>query len=126
MLNPVGFSEEGGEQVLVYQRMENGSVEDFLTGEFRGVFHLFHFPHKIYFDNLGCTLMILGTQETLLLLGERVKLALSCAQALAYLHHFANPPMVHGHFRVSFFSNCVISSLTMVKVTFLWYTLNES
>ncbi|MCO5580029.1 hypothetical protein L7F22_033895 [Adiantum nelumboides] len=69
----VGFCFKQGEQMLVYDYMENGTLRDALQG-FRG----------IKFD-----------------WRRRLRVALGAAQGLAYLHDSASPPIIHRDIKSS-------------------------
>ncbi|KAJ3703210.1 hypothetical protein LUZ61_006915 [Rhynchospora tenuis] len=64
----VGFCHERGEQMLVYEYMENGTLRDNLVGK-------------------------RGRQ---LNWRERLQIALGSARGLAYLHEFIRQPIIHG------------------------------
>ncbi|XP_002961127.2 PTI1-like tyrosine-protein kinase At3g15890 [Selaginella moellendorffii] len=70
-----GYCVERDERILVYSYMPNSSLLAHLHGAFS-------------YDNL-------------LDWGKRVRVALGCAEGLAYLHHSANPPMIHGNIKAS-------------------------
>ncbi|XP_022973188.1 probable leucine-rich repeat receptor-like protein kinase At5g49770 [Cucurbita maxima] len=68
----VGFCCEQGEQMLVYEFMPNGSLQD-----------------------------ILGTSYIHLDWKRRLMIALDSARGIAYLHEFANPPAIHRDIKSS-------------------------
>ncbi|XP_031251475.1 probable leucine-rich repeat receptor-like protein kinase At5g49770 [Pistacia vera] len=63
----VGFCYEQGEQMLVYEFIQNGTLKDSLSGK------------------LGIQLSWIG----------RLRIALDSARGLAYLHELANPTIIH-------------------------------
>ncbi|KAK4551225.1 hypothetical protein RGQ29_032454 [Quercus rubra] len=63
----MGFCFEKGEQILVYEYVSNGSLKDSLSGK-----------SGIMLDWM-----------------RRLRVALGAARGLAYLHEFANPPIIH-------------------------------
>ncbi|XP_030955584.1 probable leucine-rich repeat receptor-like protein kinase At5g49770 isoform X5 [Quercus lobata] len=63
----LGFCFEKGEQILVYEYVSNGSLKDSLSGK-----------SGIRLDWM-----------------RRLRVALGAARGLAYLHEFANPPIIH-------------------------------
>nr|POE48274.1 putative leucine-rich repeat receptor-like protein kinase [Quercus suber] len=63
----IGFCFEKGEQILVYEYVSNGSLKDSLSGK-----------SGIRLDWM-----------------RRLRVALGAARGLAYLHEFANPPIIH-------------------------------
>ncbi|XP_075651400.1 leucine-rich repeat receptor protein kinase HPCA1-like isoform X2 [Castanea sativa] len=67
LVSLVGFCFDQGEQMLVYEYVPNGSLKDNLSG--KSGFRL---------DWM-----------------RRLKIALGAARGLAYLHEFANPPIIH-------------------------------
>lgn len=73
LLDLIGFCVERGEQMLVYDYIPNGSLED------------------IFF----------GNTEIQLDWGSRVGIALQSARALAYLHNDANPRVIHRNVKPS-------------------------
>lgn len=69
LVNLVGFCAEKGERALVYEYMAMGSLYDHLHGAQKGV----------------CPL----TWDS------RIKIAIHVALGLEYLHHGADPPLIH-------------------------------
>nr|POF10345.1 putative leucine-rich repeat receptor-like protein kinase [Quercus suber] len=67
LVSLMGFCFEKGEQILVYEYVSNGSLKDSLSGKSR-----------IRLDWM-----------------RRLRVALGAARGLAYLHEFANPPIIH-------------------------------
>ncbi|XP_050267175.1 leucine-rich repeat receptor protein kinase HPCA1-like isoform X4 [Quercus robur] len=67
LVSLMGFCFEKGEQILVYEYVSNGSLKDSLSGK------------------SGITLDWM----------RRLRVALGVARGLAYLHEFANPPIIH-------------------------------
>lgn len=63
-----GFCYEAGEQILVYEFMKNGNLNDLLWGEYRK-------------ENLRWS--------------KRIEISLAVAQGLDYLHSFSEPPVIH-------------------------------
>ncbi|KAG0572306.1 hypothetical protein KC19_VG083300 [Ceratodon purpureus] len=68
LLNLVGYCNEGGEHLLVYEYMENGTLFEHLHGQ--------------------------GLAEQLSWI-TRVKIAVQAARGLEYLHGYACPPVIH-------------------------------
>ncbi|KAK4588811.1 hypothetical protein RGQ29_019708 [Quercus rubra] len=67
LVSLMGFCFEKGEQILVYEYVSNGSLKDSLSGK-----------SGIRLDWM-----------------RRLRVALGAANGLAYLHEFANPPIIH-------------------------------
>uniref|UniRef100_A0A2N9HJQ1 non-specific serine/threonine protein kinase n=1 Tax=Fagus sylvatica TaxID=28930 RepID=A0A2N9HJQ1_FAGSY len=67
LVSLVGFCFEKGERILVYEYVPNGSLKDSLSGK-----------SVIRLDWI-----------------RRLRVALGAARGLAYLHEFANPPIIH-------------------------------
>ncbi|KAL4655180.1 hypothetical protein ACB092_01G432100 [Castanea dentata] len=67
LVSLMGFCFEKGEQILVYEYVSNGSLKDSLSGK-----------SGIKLDWM-----------------RRLRVALGAARGLAYLHEFANPPIIH-------------------------------
>ncbi|KAL3729196.1 hypothetical protein ACJRO7_026314 [Eucalyptus globulus] len=67
LVSLVGFCSEQGEQLLVYEFLPNGTLEEGLSGK-----------SGIRLD-----------------WARRLKVAIDAARGLAYLHEFANPPIIH-------------------------------
>ncbi|KAG6672706.1 hypothetical protein I3842_16G073000 [Carya illinoinensis] len=67
LVSLVGFCFEQGEQMLVYEFLPNGTLRESLSGK-----------SGIYLD-----------------WKRRLRIALGSAKGLAYLHEFANPPIIH-------------------------------
>ncbi|KAL0855346.1 hypothetical protein Bca101_060499 [Brassica carinata] len=92
LLSVRGYCDEGQERLLVYEYMPNLSLVSHLHGQ--------HSAECI----LDCT--------------KRVKIAISSAQAIAYLHHHATPRIVHGDVRAS---NVLLDSEYEARVTDFGY-----
>ncbi|KAL3696069.1 hypothetical protein R1sor_010145 [Riccia sorocarpa] len=73
LVNLIGFCEEQGEQMLVYEFVPNGNLFEHLSGK----------------------------RQPPLTWKERVKIALCCAKGLAYLHDSCNPPIIHRDIKPS-------------------------
>ncbi|KAL2642588.1 hypothetical protein R1flu_010175 [Riccia fluitans] len=69
----IGFCEEGGEQMLVYEFVPNGNLFEHLSGK----------------------------REPPLTWKQRVKIALCCAKGLEYLHDSCDPPIIHRDIKPS-------------------------
>jgi len=69
-----GFCEEAGEQILVYEFMKNGNLDDLIWDERRRW-------------SLGWY--------------KRIEIAISLAQGVDYLHSFADPPIIHRDIKPS-------------------------
>ncbi|CAN0913783.1 Probable LRR receptor-like serine/threonine-protein kinase At1g06840 [Linum grandiflorum] len=67
LVSLLGYCDESGEQMLVYEYMPNGSVQDLLSGRY----------------------------EKAVTLGTRVNIALGAAKGILYLHAEADPPIIH-------------------------------
>ncbi|XP_065634925.1 leucine-rich repeat receptor protein kinase HPCA1 isoform X4 [Quercus suber] len=67
LVSLMGFCFEKGEQIVVYEYVSNGSLKDSLSGK-----------SGIRLDWM-----------------RRLRVALGAARGLAYLHEFANPPIIH-------------------------------
>ncbi|KAJ4869754.1 PTI1-like tyrosine-protein kinase [Raphanus sativus] len=92
VLSVRGYCDEGQERLLVYEYMPNLSLVSHLHGQ--------HSAECI----LDCT--------------KRLKIAISAAQAIAYLHHHATPRVVHGDVRAS---NVLLNSEYEARVTDFGY-----
>eukprot|EP00249_Psilotum_nudum_P009906 c22225_g1_i3 orf=423-1952(+) len=73
LVNLIGFCEERGEQMLVYEYMPNGSLLDHLVG------------------HMGMPLTW----------RQRVQIAVGVAKGIAYLHDGCSPPIIHGDIKPS-------------------------
>jgi hypothetical protein len=69
-----GFCQEAGEQILVYEFMKNGNLDDLIWDERRRW-------------SLGWY--------------KRIEIAIAVAQGLDYLHSFADPPIIHRDIKPS-------------------------
>lgn len=69
-----GFCHEAGEQILVYEFMKNGNLNDLLRGEY---------------------------QKEILTWSKRIEILLAVAQGLDYLHSFSEPPVIHRDIKPS-------------------------
>ncbi|CAN1228286.1 Probable LRR receptor-like serine/threonine-protein kinase At5g37450, partial [Linum perenne] len=67
LVSLLGYCDESGEQMLVYEYMPNGSVQDLLSGRYVKAVSL----------------------------GTRVNIALGAAKGILYLHAEADPPIIH-------------------------------
>ncbi|RID71665.1 hypothetical protein BRARA_C03590 [Brassica rapa] len=92
LLSVRGYCNEGQERLLVYDYMPNLSLVSHLHGQ--------HSAECI----LDCT--------------KRIKIAITSAQAIAYLHHHATPRVVHGDVRAS---NVLLDSEFEARVTDFGY-----
>ncbi|KFK38942.1 hypothetical protein AALP_AA3G180100 [Arabis alpina] len=92
LLSVRGYCAEGQERLLVYEYMPNLSLVSHLHGQ--------------------------HSAECLLDLTKRMKIAITCAQAIAYLHHHATPHIVHGDVRAS---NVLLDSELEARVTDFGY-----
>ncbi|CAG7875450.1 PTI1-like tyrosine-protein kinase At3g15890 [Brassica rapa] len=92
LLSLRGYCAEGQERLFVYEYMPNLSLVSHLHG--------------------------LHSSESLLDWTRRMKIAVSCAQAIAYLHHHATPRIVHGDVRAS---NVLLDSEFEARVTDFGY-----
>uniref|UniRef100_A0A1J3HMT5 PTI1-like tyrosine-protein kinase n=1 Tax=Noccaea caerulescens TaxID=107243 RepID=A0A1J3HMT5_NOCCA len=92
LLSVRGYCAEGQERLLVYDYMPNLSLVSHLHGQ--------------------------HSAECLLDWTKRVKIAISSAQAITYLHHHATPRIVHGDVRAS---NVLLDSEFEAQVTDFGY-----
>ncbi|CAH2053591.1 unnamed protein product [Thlaspi arvense] len=92
LLSVRGYCAEGQERLLVYEYMPNLSLVSHLHGQ--------------------------HSSECLLDCTKRMKIAISSAQAIAYLHHHATPHIVHGDVRAS---NVLLDSELEARVTDFGY-----
>lgn len=69
-----GFCHEAGEQILVYEFMKNGNLNDLLRGDYR---------------------------KEILSWSKRIEISLAVAQGLDYLHSFSKPPVIHRDIKPS-------------------------
>ncbi|KAF8100282.1 hypothetical protein N665_0227s0015 [Sinapis alba] len=92
LLSVRGYCDEGQERLLVYEYMPNLSLVSHLHGQ--------HSAECI----LDCT--------------KRIKIAISSAQAIAYLHYHATPSIVHGDVRAS---NVLLDSEYEARLTDFGY-----
>ncbi|XP_031095817.1 serine/threonine-protein kinase-like protein ACR4 isoform X1 [Ipomoea triloba] len=76
LLNLLGYCEEGGERLLVYEYMANGSLHQHLHGNNRGL--------KEQLDWV-----------------KRVTIAVQAARGIEYLHGYACPPVIHRDIKSS-------------------------
>jgi len=92
LLSVRGYCAEGQERLLVYEYMQNLSLVSHLHGQ--------------------------HSAECLLDWTKRMKIAISSAQAIAYLHDHATPHIVHGDVRAS---NVLLDSEFEARVTDFGY-----
>ncbi|XP_055807031.1 probable serine/threonine-protein kinase PBL23 [Solanum dulcamara] len=88
LVNLIGYCADGNQRILVYEFMQNGSLED----------HLLDFP---------------STKKPLDWY-TRMKIAKGAAQGLEYLHDIANPPIIYRDFKASniLLDECLIPKLS--------------
>ncbi|KAI5662924.1 hypothetical protein M9H77_22247 [Catharanthus roseus] len=86
LVSLLGYCDEDGEQMLVYEFMPNGTLRDWLSGKPSG--------------------------ETLNF-GARLRIALGSAKGILYLHTEANPPIFHRDIKAS---NILLDSRLTAKV----------
>ncbi|KAL6517415.1 Serine/threonine-protein kinase-like protein acr4 [Orobanche minor] len=77
LLNLLGYCEEGGERLLVYEYMANGSLHQ----------HLHHSKNKESREQLDWV--------------RRVTIAVQAARGIEYLHGYACPPVIHRDIKSS-------------------------
>ncbi|CAA0826527.1 Protein kinase superfamily protein [Striga hermonthica] len=75
LVNLIGYCADGRQRILVYEFMENGSLED----------HLLDLPPNVKALDWY----------------TRMKIAKGAAQGLEYLHDMANPPIIYRDFKAS-------------------------
>ncbi|CAN8321568.1 unnamed protein product [Cochlearia groenlandica] len=92
LLSVRGYCDEGQERLVVYEYMPNLSLVSHLHGH--------------------------HSSESLLDWTRRMNIAITSAQAIAYLHHFATPRIVHGDVRAS---NVLLDSEFEARVTDFGY-----
>ncbi|KAG2294650.1 hypothetical protein Bca52824_041319 [Brassica carinata] len=92
LLSVRGYCNEGQERLLVYEYMPNLSLVSHLHGQ--------------------------HSAECILDCNKRIKIAITSAQAIAYLHHHATPRVVHGDVRAS---NVLLDSEFEARVTDFGY-----
>ncbi|KAI9107954.1 hypothetical protein K1719_020827 [Acacia pycnantha] len=73
LVSLVGYCHEEGEQILVYEFMPNGSLQEWISGKRKG--------------NLN--------------FGMRMRIAMGAAKGILYLHTEANPPIFHRDIKAS-------------------------
>nr|XP_027071314.1 probable LRR receptor-like serine/threonine-protein kinase At1g06840 isoform X1 [Coffea arabica] len=93
LVSLLGYCDEEGEQMLVYEFMPNGTLQDWLS-----VAQFFHVTAKT-----GKTLNF----------GARLHIALGAAKGILYLHTEANPPIFHRDVKAS---NILLDSKLTAKV----------
>ena len=76
LLNLLGYCEEGGERLLVYEFMAHGSLHQHLHG-----------PNKVQKEQLDWI--------------RRVTIAVQAARGIEYLHGYACPPVIHRDIKSS-------------------------
>ncbi|WMV48646.1 hypothetical protein MTR67_042031 [Solanum verrucosum] len=88
LVNLIGYCADGNQRILVYEFMQNGSLED----------HLLDFP----------------SNKKPLDWHTRMKIAKGAAQGLEYLHDIANPPIIYRDFKASniLLDECLIPKLS--------------
>ncbi|XP_015089638.1 probable serine/threonine-protein kinase PBL23 [Solanum pennellii] len=88
LVNLIGYCADGNQRILVYEFMQNGSLED----------HLLDFP----------------SNKKPLDWYTRMKIAKGAAQGLEYLHDIANPPIIYRDFKASniLLDECLIPKLS--------------
>ncbi|CAH8358261.1 unnamed protein product [Eruca vesicaria subsp. sativa] len=92
LLSVRGYCNEGQERLLVYDYMPNLSLVSHLHGQ--------------------------HSAECILDCNKRIKIAITSAQAITYLHHHATPRIVHGDVRAS---NVLLDSEYEARVTDFGY-----
>jgi serine/threonine protein kinase len=92
LLSVRGYCEEGQERLIVYEYMPNLSLVSHLHGQ--------------------------HSSESLLDWTRRMNIAVTSAQAIAYLHHHATPKIVHGDVRAS---NVLLDTEFEARVTDFGY-----
>ncbi|KAL1195327.1 PTI1-like tyrosine-protein kinase [Cardamine amara subsp. amara] len=92
LLSIRGYCVEGQERLIVYEYMPNLSLVSHLHGQ--------------------------HSSESLLDWTRRMNIAVTSAQAIAYLHHFATPRIIHGDVRAS---NVLLDSEFEARVTDFGY-----
>ncbi|KAG0605494.1 hypothetical protein M758_9G063600 [Ceratodon purpureus] len=83
-----GFCDDGGQQILVYEYMKLGNLHSHLHGEHQG-------------------------KDIVLNWYKRLEIAVNVAQALDYLHSFADPPVIHRDVKPS---NILLDDNLVAKV----------
>ncbi|XLR56580.1 hypothetical protein S83_007252 [Arachis hypogaea] len=83
----LGFYEDANERILVYEYMNNGSLNEHL--------------HKLH-------------TSTLMSWAVRIKVALDAARGIEYLHQYATPPIIHRDIKSS---NILLDSKWTAKVS---------
>ncbi|CAN0880035.1 Probable LRR receptor-like serine/threonine-protein kinase At1g06840 [Linum grandiflorum] len=86
LVSLIGYCDEEGEQMLVYEFMPNGTLRDWLCGK---------------------------SKEKILNFGRRVSIALGSAKGIMYLHREANPPVFHRDIKAT---NILLDSKLTAKV----------
>ncbi|KAG4935123.1 hypothetical protein JHK85_050042 [Glycine max] len=128
LVSLIGYCDEEGEQMLVYEFMSNGTLRDHLSVVTDAVY-IFHFSKLNDADNLfysNCVpkclsmlsllrvcLMFTVTAKDPLTFAMRLKMALGAAKGLLYLHSEADPPIFHRDVKAS---NILLDSKFSAKV----------
>ncbi|CAN1860809.1 Probable LRR receptor-like serine/threonine-protein kinase At1g06840 [Linum perenne] len=86
LVSLIGYCDEEGEQMLVYEFMPNGTLRDWLCGK---------------------------SKEKILNFGRRVSIAVGSAKGILYLHREANPPVFHRDIKAT---NILLDSKLTAKV----------
>ncbi|KAK8573124.1 hypothetical protein V6N13_099939 [Hibiscus sabdariffa] len=108
LVSLVGYCDEDGEQMLVYEFMPNGTLRNWLSGmNFSGLVALQVLYHAL-------TFLRPAKAETNLSFGMRLRIALGSAKGILYLHTEANPPVFHRDIKAN---NILLDSNLNAKVS---------
>lgn len=110
LVNLIGYCADGHQRILVYEYMENGSLEDHLLPTSRAGTAAGAGTGTGGGGVDGCC----GKSAQILDWETRMKIAKGAAQGLEYLHDTANPPIIYRDFKTS---NILLDNLFNPKLS---------